>query len=196
MVYNGCKEIKSFDIVKMKYTGRFGMIIGMAFPWRTQKFYRIEMIRSKSSTYPSNNSIIIADENDFEKLYSVGDKVRRKKDGKIGKLVYTGFSFIAVEFDDEGLRFINVEDIEKVERSDHLVWNHNYSNSENVLGHSICKNKDDGVYVYCSLNDTSKERVPEFLKKSLKFNVPMPKITKVIFNYPATIVMWSDKTKR
>ncbi len=35
-----------------------------------------------------------------------------------------------------------------------LVWNHNYTSPFNVLGHAILKNCDEGVYAYCSFNDT------------------------------------------
>lgn len=35
-----------------------------------------------------------------------------------------------------------------------LVWNHNYANPDNVLGHALLKNKDDGVYAYCLFNNT------------------------------------------
>lgn len=35
-----------------------------------------------------------------------------------------------------------------------LVWNHDHSNPENVIGHALLKNMDDGVYAYCTLNDT------------------------------------------
>lgn len=35
-----------------------------------------------------------------------------------------------------------------------LVWNHNHSEVSNVIGHALLENRDDGVYAYCSLNDT------------------------------------------
>ena len=35
-----------------------------------------------------------------------------------------------------------------------LVWNHDHSNPENVLGHAYLQNREDGVYAYCSFNDT------------------------------------------
>ena len=35
-----------------------------------------------------------------------------------------------------------------------LVWNHDHSNPESVLGHAVLENRDDGVYAYCTLNDT------------------------------------------
>lgn len=35
-----------------------------------------------------------------------------------------------------------------------LVWNHDHSNPENVLGHAYLENREDGVYAYCSFNDT------------------------------------------
>lgn len=35
-----------------------------------------------------------------------------------------------------------------------LVWNHDHQNATNVLGHAYLENRDQGVYAYCSLNDT------------------------------------------
>ncbi len=35
-----------------------------------------------------------------------------------------------------------------------LVWNHNHMSATNVLGHAVLENRDEGVYAYCSLNNT------------------------------------------
>ena len=35
-----------------------------------------------------------------------------------------------------------------------LVWNHQHNDPINVLGHALLENRDEGVYAYCSLNDT------------------------------------------
>lgn len=35
-----------------------------------------------------------------------------------------------------------------------LVWNHQHNSPENVLGHAILENREEGVYAYCSFNDT------------------------------------------
>lgn len=35
-----------------------------------------------------------------------------------------------------------------------LVWNHNHVEAENVLGHAYLEERDEGIYAYCSLNDT------------------------------------------
>lgn len=35
-----------------------------------------------------------------------------------------------------------------------LVWNHNHNDPNNVLGHALLKNRDEGVYAYCKFNDT------------------------------------------
>lgn len=45
-----------------------------------------------------------------------------------------------------------------------LVWNHLHNEAENILGHAILENRDDGVYAYCSFNaldrgQTAKELV-------------------------------------
>lgn len=33
-----------------------------------------------------------------------------------------------------------------------LVWNHQHNEPDNVLGHAILENRDEGVYAYCSFN--------------------------------------------
>lgn len=35
-----------------------------------------------------------------------------------------------------------------------LVWNHQHSSADNVLGHALLENRSDGVYAYCTFNDT------------------------------------------
>lgn len=35
-----------------------------------------------------------------------------------------------------------------------LIWNHDHANPEAVIGHALLENRDDGVYAYCTLNDT------------------------------------------
>lgn len=35
-----------------------------------------------------------------------------------------------------------------------MVWNHDHSNPDAVLGHALLENRDDGVYAYCKFNDT------------------------------------------
>ena len=35
-----------------------------------------------------------------------------------------------------------------------LVWNHQHNESANVLGHALLENRDEGVYAYCSFNDS------------------------------------------
>ena len=35
-----------------------------------------------------------------------------------------------------------------------LVWNHRYDLPNNVIGHALLENRSEGVYAYCSLNDT------------------------------------------
>lgn len=37
-----------------------------------------------------------------------------------------------------------------------LCWQHLHNDPENVLGHAILENRDDGVYAYCSFNDSPK----------------------------------------
>ena len=35
-----------------------------------------------------------------------------------------------------------------------LVWNHDHNDPMNVLGHALLENRDEGVYAYCSFNNT------------------------------------------
>lgn len=35
-----------------------------------------------------------------------------------------------------------------------LVWNHSHDDPENVLGQALLENRDDGVYAYCTFNNT------------------------------------------
>lgn len=40
-----------------------------------------------------------------------------------------------------------------------LVWNHDHSGPENILGHALLKNESDGVRAYCKFNDTESGRI-------------------------------------
>ena len=44
-----------------------------------------------------------------------------------------------------------------------LVWNHKHSDPMNVLGHALLENRDDGVYAYCTFNDTEAGRNAKLL---------------------------------
>ena len=35
-----------------------------------------------------------------------------------------------------------------------LVYNHDHSNTDNILGHALLENRDEGVYAYCTFNDS------------------------------------------
>ena len=35
-----------------------------------------------------------------------------------------------------------------------LVWNHNHNDPDNILGHALLENRDEGVYAYCAFNDS------------------------------------------
>lgn len=37
-----------------------------------------------------------------------------------------------------------------------LVWNHQHNSVDDVLGHAVLENRDEGVYAYCSFNESSK----------------------------------------
>lgn len=46
-----------------------------------------------------------------------------------------------------------------------LIFNHDHTDPENILGHALLENREDGVYCYCSLNDGAKaQAVREAIK--------------------------------
>ena len=44
-----------------------------------------------------------------------------------------------------------------------LVWNHDHSGPDNILGHAVLENREDGVYAYCSFNETEKAQTAKEL---------------------------------
>lgn len=44
-----------------------------------------------------------------------------------------------------------------------LVWNHQHDDPNEVLGHALLENRDEGVYAYCSFNDTESGRTAKLL---------------------------------
>ena len=44
-----------------------------------------------------------------------------------------------------------------------LVWNHSHNDPTNVLGHSLLENRSDGVYAYCTFNDTEQGKMAKQL---------------------------------
>ena len=44
-----------------------------------------------------------------------------------------------------------------------LVWNHKHDEPTNVLGHAILENRQDGVYAYCSFNNTEEGKAAKEL---------------------------------
>ena len=44
-----------------------------------------------------------------------------------------------------------------------LVWNHQHNTAEDVLGHAILENREDGVYAYCTFNNTPSGKVAKEL---------------------------------
>lgn len=44
-----------------------------------------------------------------------------------------------------------------------LVWNHQHNGPFNVLGHALLENRADGVYAYCTFNDTEQGRNAKLL---------------------------------
>ena len=39
-----------------------------------------------------------------------------------------------------------------------LIWNHDHTNQDAVLGHALLENREDGVYAYCTFNQTESGR--------------------------------------
>lgn len=46
-----------------------------------------------------------------------------------------------------------------------LVWNHQHNEASNVLGHALLENRDEGVYTYCSFNDSEAGQNAKLLVK-------------------------------
>lgn len=44
-----------------------------------------------------------------------------------------------------------------------LVWNHQHNEPINVLGHALLENRDEGVYAYCTFNDTENGQLAKVL---------------------------------
>ena len=44
-----------------------------------------------------------------------------------------------------------------------LVWNHQHNDPNNILGHALLKDMGDGVYAYCSFNDSESGRSAKLL---------------------------------
>ena len=44
-----------------------------------------------------------------------------------------------------------------------LVWNHQHNDPNEVLGHALLQNRDEGVYAYCKFNDTESGQTAKML---------------------------------
>lgn len=44
-----------------------------------------------------------------------------------------------------------------------LVWNHDHKDAKNVLGHALLENREEGVYAYCTFNDTKDAQIAKVL---------------------------------
>lgn len=44
-----------------------------------------------------------------------------------------------------------------------LVWNHRHGDPSEVLGHAVLENREDGVYAYCTFNDTENGKIGKAL---------------------------------
>ena len=51
-----------------------------------------------------------------------------------------------------------------------LVWNHQHNEVDNVLGHALLENRDEGVYAYCSFNDTEAGQIGNVTSLSIYAN--------------------------
>lgn len=46
-----------------------------------------------------------------------------------------------------------------------LVWNHQHNDAANVLGHALLENREEGVYAYCTFNDSESGKMGRELVK-------------------------------
>ena len=46
-----------------------------------------------------------------------------------------------------------------------LVWNHQHNEPQNILGHALLENRDEGVYAYCTFNETDQGQLSKELVK-------------------------------
>lgn len=44
-----------------------------------------------------------------------------------------------------------------------LVWNHQHNDPNNILGHALLENRDEGVYAYCKFNDSETGQTAKLL---------------------------------
>lgn len=44
-----------------------------------------------------------------------------------------------------------------------MVWNHQHNDPENVLGHALLENREEGVYAYCKFNDSEAGKTAKLL---------------------------------
>ena len=44
-----------------------------------------------------------------------------------------------------------------------LVWNHQHNEPNNILGHALLKNMGDGVYAYCTFNESESGKTAKML---------------------------------
>lgn len=47
-----------------------------------------------------------------------------------------------------------------------LVWNHQHNSPDEVLGHALLENRDEGVYAYCTFNNTESGQTAKLLVQS------------------------------
>lgn len=47
-----------------------------------------------------------------------------------------------------------------------LVWNHQHNSPDEVLGHALLENRDEGVYAYCTFNNTDSGQTAKLLVQS------------------------------
>ena len=47
-----------------------------------------------------------------------------------------------------------------------LVWNHQHNTPDNVIGHALLENREEGVYAYCKLNETPSGNKARILVKN------------------------------
>ena len=72
-----------------------------------------------------------------------------------------------------------------------LVWNHQHNNPTDILGHALLENRQDGVYAYCTFNESEAGRAGKLLHQE-KGSVEYPFATLYL---PSVKAAYPGKTK-
>lgn len=54
-----------------------------------------------------------------------------------------------------------------------LVWNHQHDDPTNILGHALLENREDGVYAYCTFNETAAGKAAKLIVQHRRCGFPV-----------------------